>query len=108
MNPGKLNKRITLQSYQSIKDDEGIVSKQWVNLMTVYASVEPLSGREYWQAAATQSENTVKFLIRYKQNITSDLRLIYNNKSYDVKSVIDPNEAHKELILMCAEVQNDN
>lgn len=108
MNPGKLNKRVILQSFQTVKDEEGIPTQQWSNTMSLYASVEPLTGREYWLAASTESQNSLKITVRYKKGISSDMRLVYNAKNYDIKSVIDPNEAHKELVLMCVEVQNGN
>lgn len=106
MNPGKLNKRITLQRFEKIKDSEGIVTEAWNDVATVWASAEPLRGREYFAAAAVNRENTVRFRIRYKPDVSSDMRIKYDGRFFDIQSVIDVNERHKELHLMAEEVQN--
>ncbi len=104
MNPGKFNKRITLQCPKSVRDDEGIVTEEWTDVATVWAAVEPLRGREYFAAAAVNQENTVRFRMRYRRGVTARMRLLYDNRVFDIKSVIDVNERHQEMLLMCQEV----
>lgn len=106
MNPGKLNKRITLQCPKSVRDDEGIVTEEWTDVATVWAAVEPLRGREYFAAAAVNQENTVRFRMRYRPGVTARMRLLYDRRVFDIKSVIDVNERHQEILLMCEEVMS--
>ncbi|MFT9848514.1 phage head closure protein [Aneurinibacillus sp. REN35] len=107
MNPGKLNKRITLQRFEKTKDSEGIVTEAWNDVATVWASAEPLRGREYFAAAAVNQENIVRFRIRYRPGVTSEMRVVYGGRLFDIKSVIDVNERHRELQLMAEEVYGD-
>lgn len=104
MNLGKLRHRITLQSKAVVKDIEGITKETWTDLATVWAAIEPLRGREYFQAAAVNQENTVRFRIRYRPGITSSMRVKYRSRLFDIKSIIDIEERHVELHLMCQEV----
>lgn len=104
MKPGKLRHRITLQSKVTVKDPEGIVTETWTDVATVWAAVEPIRGREYFQAAAVNAENTVRFRIRYRSGITPVMRVVYNGRTFNVQSVIDVDERYREIQLMCQEV----
>jgi SPP1 family predicted phage head-tail adaptor len=104
MNSAKLRHRITLQSKTKVKDSEGITKEKWADVMTVWAAVEPLRGREYFQAAAVNQENTVRFRIRYRAGVTPNMRVKYGSRLFDIKSVIDIEERHVEMHLMCQEV----
>jgi SPP1 family predicted phage head-tail adaptor len=107
MNIARLNRRITLQRRESVKDDEGIVTEGWADVAAVWAAVEPLRGREYFTAAAVNQENTVRFRMRYRPGVTSEMRVLYDGRIYDINSVIDVNESHQEIQLMCEEVSGD-
>lgn len=87
MKIGDLRHRITLQKYIETTDDEGFSTQQWQDIATVWASVENLYGREYWQAAAIQAENTVKFTIRYRKDLSSDMRIKFQGQHYEIISI---------------------
>lgn len=87
MNPGDLRHRVTLQKYVETTDEDGFITQTWQNIATVWASVENLYGREYWEAAAIQKENTVKFTIRYRADIDQTMRIVFGGKIYNIVSV---------------------
>jgi SPP1 family predicted phage head-tail adaptor len=104
MNPGKLRYRITLQEYIEASDQyKTPIDQGWQNVATVWASVEPIQGREYIQLQNTQSELTTKIRIRYRPDVTPAMRVQYGTRVFDVQSVIDFEERHIELQLMCIE-----
>jgi SPP1 family predicted phage head-tail adaptor len=70
----------------------------------VWAAVEPLKGREYFQAAAVNAENMVRFRIRYRPGIMSDMRVVYSGRVFNIQSVIDVEERHREIQIMAQEV----
>lgn len=84
MKIGDLRHRITLQKCISIVDEEGFATQTWQDVATVWAAVENLYGREYWQAAAIQAENTVKFTIRYRNDIDHTMRIKLKDKLYNI------------------------
>lgn len=90
MNPAKLNRRILVQKKKvpGPKDAGGYPTADiWEDVDTLYASREPLRGREFFAAAAAQAENTVRYKIRYGPVITADMRFIdlKDNRTYYLK-----------------------
>ncbi|NNG67340.1 phage head closure protein [Caldanaerobacter subterraneus] len=87
MNPGLLRNRITLQKKVDLTDPDGFTTQQWQDIATVWAAAENLHGREYWEAAAIQAENTVKFTIRYRPDVDQTMRILFKGKVYNILSV---------------------
>lgn len=87
MNPGDLRHRITLQKYITTTNEDNFATQKWQNVATVWAAVENLYGREYWEAAAIQKENTVKFTIRYRTDVDQTMRIVFGGKIYNIVSV---------------------
>ncbi|EOO28619.1 hypothetical protein IIU_05737 [Bacillus cereus VD133] len=106
MTLAKKNKRITFQKkvegYHT--DEEGNPIEKWEDVVTVWAAVKPLRGREFWQAASVNAENTIRVEIRYRKGITNNMRILYGNRLLDMNSVIDVEEKHRDMHLMCKEV----
>lgn len=96
--------RITLQELVTGQDEAGQPVQEWQDVATVWAAVEPLRGREYWAAAQVQSEVTTRIRIRYRSGVRPDMRVLYDGRLYNINAVIDPEERHMELQLMCKEV----
>ena len=104
MKIGKLNQRVTIQRYMEYEDEYGISKQDWVDLCTVWCSMNNLYGKEYWEAKQYKAENTVEFVIRYnackdlsvkdriKQgdklfNITSIDNVLYRNETLKIKAL---------------------
>jgi SPP1 family predicted phage head-tail adaptor len=108
MNPGLFRHRITFQQYnESATNENGFSleeSQRWQDVKTVWAMVKTLQGREYYQAAATQNENTVRFVVRYTAGITPDMRILYKDRVFDIVSVINDDEMNKTLTIIAKEV----
>jgi SPP1 family predicted phage head-tail adaptor len=103
MNPGELKHRAVIQAVMRVPTASGQPTKTWRTLTTVWAKVEPISGREYMLAQQAQSEVTAKITVRYNAIFTSDLRVVVNGKTYEIESVINLDEANRYLELMCKE-----
>lgn len=99
-----LRHRITIQKRQISRDEEGNSIETWVDLVTIWSAVEPIRGREYWAASAVQAENDIRIRIRHRRDITTEMRVIYHNRVYNIRSVIDVNELHKETHLIVREL----
>ena len=86
-NAGELRHRITLQKFATTTDADGFVVQDWVDVATVWAAVENLHGREYWEAATVQAENTLKFTIRYRPDVTNDMRIVFRGQTYEITAI---------------------
>ncbi len=110
MQAGRLDQRVTIERFDSVRDSNGDViqnpntgevSYAWVPVATVWAAVEPLNGREFIAAQAVQSEVTTRIRVRYRLNFEPADRINHEGTLYDIQSIINPRSGNRELVLMC-------
>jgi SPP1 family predicted phage head-tail adaptor len=109
INPGAYRHKIKIQYKSFLNDGEGIPSDTWTDLITTYASFEPMNGLKYFNAEASTVIINAVFKIRYSKNIQIDstMRVSYMGKNYNIKYLIDTDGLHRELQLACMEeIQN--
>ncbi len=82
----------------------GAADEKAVERYAVWASVVPLSGREYEESQKLRAETTYHVKIRYADGIRSDFKLLYNGKLLDIVSVLNLDSRSREIRLVCAEV----
>ncbi|WP_288659536.1 MULTISPECIES: phage head closure protein [Pseudomonas] len=105
MRAGTLRHRITIQAPGQGQDPATgeMVQGQWVDVAAVYASIEPLSGREFIASQASQSEVTVRIVIRYRPGISTQMRLVYQGLIYNIEGILaDKHSGREYLTLMCS------
>lgn len=105
----RLNKRITLQKPQSIANGWGITTEsEYEGYMTLWASVNSLYGKEYWEAKQANMENTINITVRYQKALkdidTRKLRIKFDNKFYNIISADNPHYSNEYLTFKCIEV----
>ena len=88
MKPGMLDQRVTLQSRSVVKDGFGQDVITWVDVATVWAQCHALRGREFFAAAQVQQEQTVKVRIRYRADVSTTWRLLWQGRPHDITGVI--------------------
>lgn len=102
MMPGKLTKKITLQSKTVTQDSELNAIDTWADWKTVLA--EPLGqvSREFYRLAKVNSEITRVFRIRYLAGVTPRMRVKYGNEYLEIIGQPE-NEGEKNvsLLIMC-------
>ena len=100
---GRLRHRIILQTSTLTQDSLGVASEAWEDTATVYAQIEALSGREFFEAARVNAEVTHRVRIRYRPGIVPAMRVLAGDRTLDIRSVLDVDGRKRELTLMCAE-----
>lgn len=103
MKIGKLRHRVTLQEYVTARDSFGAEIPTWVDVATVWASVSPISGKEYFAAHQINAEVSTKITMRFRPGITPKMRVLFNNRCFEILSVLSFEERGIELALMCKE-----
>ena len=101
MRAGTLDQRIELQELVSGFDDYGQPINEWQTVLSAWAAVEPLQGREYLAAMQTTSETTIRVRLRYRPGVKAAMRVKHGTKLYGIQSVIDVKSTGRELVLMC-------
>ena len=104
MNAGKLRHRTTIQQLVNTDDGAGGSIETWQNVATVWAAIEPLRGNERYTAQQVQSTLSHKVTIRYHEGVKPQMRLTYKGRIFDIEAVIDIEERHRWLELLCSEV----
>lgn len=103
MDAGRLNKRVTIQSRGAGVDSFGAPNGTWTDIATVWASVSPLRGQERMNTQQTQADIDHKITVRYRPGLVAKQRLKYGVRLFDIESVIDINERHETVEMMCKE-----
>ncbi|TYR75581.1 head-tail adaptor protein [Rossellomorea vietnamensis] len=109
LNSGQLRHKIRFQKLEGVEDELGQYRESWVDGESAWCMIKTMQGREYFAAAASQSENTYRFVIRYRPGIDSSMRVIYNGRTFNIESAINDDEMNKTLTLIAKEkgVSND-
>lgn len=101
------NKKIIFQVLTEKSDKIGNCAQAWEDFFTAWASVSSVGGREYYSASQVNSQNDVVFKTRYSRKIanflTSEIRILYNGKTYDIKHIEDYQEQHRQLVFRTEE-----
>lgn len=100
---GKLRHRVALQSPTTTRSSTGAALVAYSTTATVWAAVEPLSGREYLASSQTQNEVTTRIVIRYYSGVAPSWRVVFGSKTYTVEAVINDDERDRHMQLMCKE-----
>lgn len=106
MRTEEFNHKITFQKLSITTNENGFEEEIWEDYSTVWAAVSNLIGREYFAAAAVQAEKTVKFTIRYLQNITEDTRILFEDKQYNITFIDNIKYRNKYIEIKALEVEN--
>ena len=104
MKIGELRHRVTLQKKEITEDDLKQQTENWMDVAAVWAAIEPLIGREYFAAQQVNAEVSARITIRYRKGIIPDMRVVFDDRVFDILSVINPKERCESLVLMCREV----
>lgn len=101
MEPAKLRHRITIQTKAQTQDPQtGELVVGWVEFATVWASVEPLSARDFIAAQAGQSEITARITIRYRPGVLDTMRILHRGAAYSIQGVLPDAKSGLEYLTL--------
>jgi len=88
LNAGTLDKRITIQQVQQSQDGTGQPIETWSTLATVWAGIIDSRGDERFRAGQEGANVTRIFRVRYRSDLDEQMRILYDGRYYDIKSII--------------------
>ncbi len=95
---GKLRHRVLIQQQVTTRDDDGFSHTSWVDVATVWASVEPLSAREFIQSGQTQAAITARITIRYREGLLPSMRILHRGEVFNIAGVLPDKVSGLEYI----------
>lgn len=110
MRAGRLKHRITIQRRKEVIDAVGAKQIEWVDLLTVWAAVEPISGKENFDSNHYASETTIKITVRYQpclSGITAKHRIKHGDNLYNIEAIIPDASGRINQRLLCSSADDD-
>jgi len=101
---GELNRRVEIQANTPTTNDIGELVASWATVATIWAKIEPVSGRELLQTQQVQATATARIRMRYR-SITPLHRIKHGDDIYEINAVIDVDDIHEQLELLCTAAQ---
>ena len=68
-----------------------------------WADIEPLRGKELFEAQAVDARLTTKVTMRYVGGLSAPQRLVYGTRVLNIVSVLDLYERHITTVALCTE-----
>ena len=97
MRAGQLRHRVEIQSASQSRGSTGEVLTSYSTIATVWASVEPVSGREYFEALAGRAEGAVLVRMRYYAGLTTTHRLRWTEPDTSTVHLFEINDVKHQL-----------
>jgi len=111
---GRLRHRVRIEQSVLVVDSNGDAiqdpntgetTNEWVEVATVWAAIEPISGREFIQSQSTQSQITARIVIRFREGINAAMRLVHVRRNmadttYNIHALLADKESGLEYITM--------
>lgn len=105
LNPGKYNKRISIYQVEKKEDNSGFKTTSKSLLLNAWANVKTTKGFTLIANNTDFSKSFTNFTIRYPNvEITRDMVIEFNSKTYLIEYLNNINEENIELEIQAKEV----
>jgi SPP1 family predicted phage head-tail adaptor len=101
MQSGDLKHRIIILTEQSTKDADGFVKKTWAELYSIWAYVNDISGKAFYQQDAEKQVKTITCTIRYRTDITESMRIAFRDETYRIMRIYQGEYDNHWMCLDC-------
>jgi len=106
MNIGALRHRIEIGRYVSGIDQWGDpLPPTWQPVAEVWAAIEGLTGRLYFEAQQTAEQSDHRITIRFRRGIEPGMIVRYDGREFTIQAVLDREGTRRWLELICREVK---
>lgn len=105
MNPGLLDRQVTLRARSVSNGVSGQPTESWSNLATVWARKLDISGSERNDQGQEVAKGHTLFIIRYRSDVNTTNRVSYGGVEYDITFI---KEMGRQVLLeLTTEVRTD-
>ena len=103
MNAGRLRHRVAIQRRTTSRGTAGEVLLTWLTYATVWAAVEPLSGREAVAMKEVHASANVRVTLRWRKDLRAQDRLLFGARVFEINGITDVGGRQRWLELACTE-----
>ncbi len=90
---GMLNRQVQFERATKTRIDGGGYGYSWSNLLKAWVSLKPKVGTEKTHAGQLRATNLLRVIMRYTDILKTDDLLHYRGEDYEIKSIINIDEA---------------
>ena len=98
MNPGRLDRKVTIQARTASRDDEGSPVVSYATEATVPCERVQYAGTQGVRSGAVRAEATLVLRIRYRSTLTEKHRLQFEGRTYDILSIDEEGRRATQLV----------
>lgn len=98
---GNFNRLVRIQRKTSGENGLGEPSQTWEDFAVVWAHIRALNGKEYLAGAHETSKAFVSIRLRYRDDITAAMRVVYRDAIYNIEAVL-PDMQRREYVDLAA------
>lgn len=103
---GAFRHRVTIQKYSLVQNKHGQQVETYTDSDTVWAAVEPLRIRQYFDAEQINAETTTVIKMRYGHDINFKDRITHDGRIFELTGEpINPEYLNVEIHAMCKILQ---
>jgi len=99
----RFNHRLTIQRQSTTQDALGQKVDTWTTIDYAWASLNPVSAKEYFGSSAERAEISHKIVMRYGVTIAPKDRIVYGARIFDINEVMNMREDNQYLLVMATE-----
>ena len=103
---GSLRNKITIQNTNLTTDNHGGFTTGRSTHITAFAKMTPKSGKQIFSdKTGRQVENphTYEFLIRYRDNITTSMRILFGSRTFNIVKINNENDYNNFITITAIE-----
>jgi SPP1 family predicted phage head-tail adaptor len=89
MNPGKLNRRVIIQSRTKTRDATGSTVSTWADESTVWAEAVTHKSSEAEIVDSDRTQQTRQFRIRHRTITSEDHRILYQSQFFNITGITE-------------------
>lgn len=83
---------------------DGWPSKKWTDYTTVWAAIKTQKGSRLFNSDAVQLQGRKIFGIRYRQDLSENMRICHKGIIYDIESMTNDDENNQWYTILAREV----
>lgn len=103
IDPGRFRNEMTLHRLTPVADGAGGYAETWTVEAVLFAALEPVSAHSVRAAAQELEHVTHRITTRFRATIKAGMRLSCGARQFDIRTVHDPDESERYLVLMVRE-----
>lgn len=100
---GTLRQRVGVEVQVHSRNAQGGIVEEWGLEANRWAAIEPISGREFFEASRVDSDVTHKITMRQYDGLTTSHRITYGSRTFYIEAVLNEEERDWKTVAMCRE-----